>query len=90
MPKAYFVAAKVRICADGGANRLFDAAGSWSAGRDVLSARRAFLPDVITGDLDSIRPEVADYYSQHGIQCVPLYSGWKVYALSAGSDSHCP
>ena len=41
-----------RICADGGANRLFDTLGA--------EARRAFVPDYIIGDLDSVRDEVAD------------------------------
>jgi len=50
----------LRVCADGAANRLHD---SLSA-----SARGKMLPDMIGGDLDSIRPEVADFYSSAGVE----------------------
>jgi thiamine pyrophosphokinase len=48
-----------RLCADGGANRLFDAFS------DPLERAR-YIPNSIVGDLDSIRPEVKDYYSERG------------------------
>ena len=47
-----WAASSFRVCADGGANRLFDTLGA--------EARRAFVPDYIIGDLDSVRDEVAD------------------------------
>ena len=57
--------ASVRVCADGAANRLHDAlsperrAALLHAQRIPPAERcRNQLPDVITGDLDSIRPEV--------------------------------
>jgi thiamine pyrophosphokinase len=59
-------AACIRICADGGANRLYDSAPGWAFAKESTSARRNFLPTVIKGDLDSLRPEVADFYSSHG------------------------
>lgn len=52
--------ASLRVCADGAANRLFDSLNEGS--RDKM------LPDVISGDLDSIRGDVADYYERVGVQ----------------------
>ena len=49
----------VRVCADGAANRLHDSLDEES--------RVYMLPDLIIGDLDSIRPDVASYYEQHGV-----------------------
>ena len=50
-------AASVRYCADGGANRLHDRCRPSSVDLDD-----AFLPDLIKGDLDSLKSEVRDYY----------------------------
>lgn len=55
--------ARYRVCADGAANRLYDGLGS-------DARRRAFLPHLIKGDLDSIRPEVRAYYSGLGVEVV--------------------
>mmetsp|Transcript_34252 Transcript_34252/g.81948 ORF Transcript_34252/g.81948 Transcript_34252/m.81948 type:complete len:358 (+) Transcript_34252:186-1259(+) len=69
--RALWKASSYRVCADGGANRLFDA---------VESARRRhgtddddhseWTPDVVTGDLDSIRPEVRQFYENKGVSIV--------------------
>jgi len=59
-------AACIRICADGGANRLYDSAPGWESAKEATSARKSFLPTVVKGDLDSLRAEVADFYSSHG------------------------
>lgn len=49
----------LRLCADGAANRLHDST--------TEPRRGAMLPDVITGDLDSLRADVASYYSARGV-----------------------
>ena len=49
----------VRICADGAANRLYDSLDE--------THRCKMLPDLITGDLDSLRPDVADFYGGRGV-----------------------
>lgn len=50
----------VRLCADGAANRLYDSLGAHERG--------LMLPDVISGDLDSVRPEVASFYAGAGVE----------------------
>ncbi|CAM9814219.1 unnamed protein product, partial [Hapterophycus canaliculatus] len=61
--------AVIRLCADGGANRLHDSFGDGAddSGGDQSEERARFVPDVIVGDLDSLRPEVARYYE--GLGC---------------------
>ena len=49
----------LRICADGAANRLYDSLDE--------DARSRMLPDLITGDLDSLRGDVATFYSDRGV-----------------------
>lgn len=53
--------AAVRVCADGGANRLHDSFDS-----EPPEERARFVPDLIVGDLDSLRPEVAAFYKDLG------------------------
>jgi thiamine pyrophosphokinase len=52
--------ADIRICADGGANRL------WHLNQD-------WIPNIIVGDLDSLQQDIRTYYEQKGvaIQCRP-------------------
>ena len=49
----------LRLCADGAANRLHDSLDE--------TARARMLPDLITGDLDSLRGDVATFYSELGV-----------------------
>lgn len=45
------------VCADGGANRLFDSLPS--------DRRSLFIPQYIKGDLDSLREDVSSFYRSH-------------------------
>jgi thiamine pyrophosphokinase len=54
-----------RVCADGGANRLFDALN----GNTLLQGR--LLPHFIAGDLDSIRSDVSEFYRSRGTLILP-------------------
>ena len=55
-PQTFIPRAKNIICADGGANRLFD-----SPYKNTPNLR------AITGDLDSLKPQVKEYYSDKKI-----------------------
>ncbi|XP_014551039.1 hypothetical protein COCVIDRAFT_113913 [Bipolaris victoriae FI3] len=51
-----------RVCADGGANRLFDMFEG-----ELKEQRAQYLPDMVHGDLDSLRHNVRDYYRGQGV-----------------------
>lgn len=55
--------AVLRVCADGGANRLYD-----SFGANLTGDRERYIPDMIVGDLDSLRPDVATFYEALGTE----------------------
>ena len=82
---------RLRVAADGGANRLYDQIPSfapelspeevrrpggtvgwaaWMLTADVSQARARFVPHLIAGDLDSVRPEVLEFYRKHGAEVV--------------------
>lgn len=61
------LAASLRICADGGANRLYDYCALWEADLSPSQARSMYTPDIIKGDLDSLRPDVKNYYIECGV-----------------------
>lgn len=57
---------QLRICADGGANRLYEATVSSSSSSDDTTTNNnkiTFIPDIIRGDLDSLHDSVAKFYS---------------------------
>ena len=56
------VPAAIRLCADGGANRVFAALPP--------ELRSSVLPDCIVGDLDSARDDVLQFYRQLGVPVV--------------------
>uniref|UniRef100_A0A0D9V0S3 Thiamine pyrophosphokinase n=2 Tax=Leersia perrieri TaxID=77586 RepID=A0A0D9V0S3_9ORYZ len=60
--------AKLRICADGGANRIFDEMFQLTNEQDYERVRNRYIPEIIEGDMDSIRPEVKRFYSSQGSQ----------------------
>jgi thiamine pyrophosphokinase len=61
-----------RVCADGGANRLYDELPAMHPDEDAMEIRNAHLPDLIVGDLDSIRDDVRAFYVDRGCACVDL------------------
>ncbi|CAO2839731.1 unnamed protein product [Amaranthus hypochondriacus] len=62
--------AKLRLCADGGANRLFDGMPQFFPQQDPFHVRERYKPDVIKGDLDSIRADVLDFYAKLGVDII--------------------
>ncbi|KAI3436160.1 hypothetical protein D9Q98_002217 [Chlorella vulgaris] len=70
--------ATLRVCADGGANRLYDELPGMLPGESAEAVRAQYLPTAIQGDLDSIRPDVVDFYRRHGVP---------VHDLSGDQDS---
>ena len=72
------------VCADGGANRLYDelpemlAKASKATDDDdendafARAVREAHVPRAIVGDLDSVRPEVLAFYEKRGCLTVDL------------------
>ena len=64
--------ASVCVCADGGANRLYDQIPLYFPDDDADEVRKRYLPHIIAGDLDSVRDEVKEYYTHHGVEIVDL------------------
>ncbi|KDO87274.1 hypothetical protein CISIN_1g047888mg [Citrus sinensis] len=62
--------AKLRLCADGGANRVYDELPQLFPHEDPSDIRRRYKPDLIKGDMDSIRKEVMDFYASLGTKVV--------------------
>eukprot|EP00243_Klebsormidium_subtile_P003962 TRINITY_DN1767_c0_g1_i1.p1 TRINITY_DN1767_c0_g1~~TRINITY_DN1767_c0_g1_i1.p1 ORF type:complete len:358 (+),score=-18.54 TRINITY_DN1767_c0_g1_i1:183-1256(+) len=63
---------RLRICADGGANRVYDELPRIFQGDDQSAIRARYIPDAIIGDLDSLRPDVRNFYSQNNVPIIDL------------------
>ncbi|WPT14018.1 Thiamine pyrophosphokinase 1 [Picochlorum sp. SENEW3] len=64
--------ASICVCADGGANRLYDEIPKLLPNEDAAAVRKRFMPHVIAGDLDSVRDDVREYYGSLGVPVVDL------------------
>lgn len=66
---------KIRMCADGAANRLFD---DHNFGNGQIEPSLRLVPDYIHGDLDSLRPDVRQHYEALG----------STVSLDSNQDNH--
>ncbi|PIN11317.1 Thiamine pyrophosphokinase [Handroanthus impetiginosus] len=62
--------AQLHMCADGGANRLYDELPLLFPDEDALAVRIRYKPDVIKGDMDSVRDDVLGFYKNLGTEVV--------------------
>ncbi|CAA2971850.1 thiamine pyrophosphokinase 1 isoform X1 [Olea europaea subsp. europaea] len=62
--------ARLRVCADGGANRLFDELPKLFPDDEASAIRKRYKPDLIKGDMDSIRAEVLEFYTNLGTKII--------------------
>lgn len=66
------LSATLRICADGGANRLYDEIPRMTPNEDPRVIRERYMPHLITGDLDSLREDVKEFYCGLGVPLIDL------------------
>lgn len=66
---------ELHVCADGGANQLYDYFS--------LQERANYVPEFITGDLDSLRDEVRSYYQQQGTTVIVQLSQYSSDLMKA-------
>ncbi|XP_004494369.1 thiamine pyrophosphokinase 1 isoform X1 [Cicer arietinum] len=62
--------AHIRVCADGGANRVYDEMPLFFPQLNPSHVRTRYKPDAIKGDMDSIRTEVLDFYAKLGTKVI--------------------
>ncbi|CAL0316197.1 unnamed protein product [Lupinus luteus] len=62
--------AQVRVCADGGANRLYHEMPPLLPHQHSELIQTRFVPDAIKGDMDSIQTEVLDFYKKLGTKII--------------------
>lgn len=60
--------------ADGGANQLYDMVSNWPSANGTRVKLTDYIPDIIEGDLDSIRPDVREFYRRLGTRQAVLHS----------------
>jgi thiamine pyrophosphokinase len=63
-----FLRFRLRICADGGANILYESMPLLEGGLEGS----IFLPDVLIGDFDSIRSDVRSAYASAGVKIIQI------------------
>ncbi|KAK6154194.1 hypothetical protein DH2020_013833 [Rehmannia glutinosa] len=73
--------AQLHICADGGANRLYDELPLLFPEEDAVAIRKRYKPNLIKGDLDSIREEVLRFYKD-----VPAFQMQGTEVIDASDD----
>ncbi|KAI5425020.1 hypothetical protein KIW84_030991 [Lathyrus oleraceus] len=61
--------AHIRVCADGGANRLYDEMPLLFPLEDPSHIRSRYTPDAIKSDMDSVKTEVLDFYAKLDFSC---------------------
>ena len=61
---------RVRVFGDGGANRFYDLLDHIETEQDPMALRLAHIPDAICGDMDSIRPDVLQFYRSHNVPVI--------------------
>lgn len=74
LSSVFCAAAHFRVCADGGADRLFHHVASFDECSSVKVAelQAQYRPDIIIGDLDSLSEHVQKFYEGMGVECVDL------------------
>ncbi|XP_069138401.1 thiamine pyrophosphokinase 1-like isoform X1 [Argopecten irradians] len=60
--KKMWAKANFKVTVDGGTNVLYDS---------VMAERDLYIPDLISGDFDSIKAEVAQFYKTKGVEVEP-------------------
>jgi thiamine pyrophosphokinase len=61
--------ANIVVCADGGANQLFDTFHKHNSQLDLAKLR---MPDYICGDLDSLRSDVSQFYQKNHVKIIQV------------------
>ena len=60
----------IHICADGGANRIYDTIVSKEEDQQFTTMEMNFIPEYIKGDLDSLRSDARRFYESKGCQVI--------------------